>query len=280
MISMEGACMDSRCGLVRSVALLVLAGCLAPGTARAEILFHEDFEAPRWTAGQVLFYGENPANNGWRNDGSNAVNSITTVNPASGQQALQMQFAGNSSIFASGQRVNFGILSGGMGGDPISSASALFSADFRLDGARTTAPTLNASINAGGSWMALSSDGRAYAGSQGQFSTDVALGQYHRLGMMFDFGQRTTSFLVDGVTIGTESTPWLTTANIGVTTLLGDFTSDPGHFDPSAYTIRFDNLQVAVNAPEPASLALLGLGGLGMAVCGLRSRRRKAASAA
>jgi hypothetical protein len=272
--------MVSRCGLLRFVALLAVAGCLAPGIARAEILFSDGFEAPHWTAGQVLFYGTNPANNGWSNGSTNALNTITSVNPASGSQALQMQFAGNASIFAPGQFVTFGALTGGSTVNPANPATATFSTDVRLDGPRTTGAGLQASISTGPSWMTLSSFGYVYAGSHSQFSAPAALGQYHNLAMLFDYGQHTTTFFVDGVSIGTESTPSITPAGVGTVNLIGDFISDPAHLDPSAYALRFDNVQVATTTPEPASLALLGLGGLGMTLFGLRSRRRKRAAAA
>jgi hypothetical protein len=98
--------------------------------------------------------------------------------------------------------------------------------------------------------------------------------------MTFDYLDSQTLYYLDGQLIGTEFNPWLPWGT-GVS-LLGVFQSAPNQLNPGAYSLYFDNVKVqSAGAPEPSALALLGLGGVGLAPRPLarasgRSRRRTA----
>jgi hypothetical protein len=270
------------------LASLVLALVLSPGAARADTMFQEGFESPTWSSGQILHVGESPPPNGWYNYSALALVSIDPSSSSAGSQAVKMQFAGNPAVYAPGVFDSFGIANYNaytdywMGGQVTRDT---VSVDARLTGPGTSSDLFSANLYSNSGKMWLSADGRVYAGWSGQITADAALGVYHNLKidteLLSDFSTL-VSYYLDGVLLGRETNSYPLWGG-GSLYLSGAFIT-ASDLDLTAYTLNFDNISVSVTqasepgsggaAPEPASLALFGLGALALPLAAWRTRRR------
>lgn len=128
--------------------------------------------------------------------------------------------------------------------------------------------------------ISLSADGHVYgygyAGSY-LFAAPVTLGEFHQLGLDIDFANGTTTYLLDGAVLGVDSFAGEVSSTVLNRVALLNYGNlavpVPDGFERDQYTGYFDDLSITASAvPEPASVALLGLGAAGLA--GRRLRRR------
>lgn len=255
--------------------------------AQAEvILYQTGFESPPFTVGNLQGQA------GWRSQFANNTSGVvTTANPSSGNQAMQIlgsrlapRFAGDTLLWGSYSiaPLNYDAVARG-------TPYVLTEADIRLDGPLTGPPiagdliSANLAVFAGpdalrAGELYLSSDGHLYGAGFGLsylFGVPVALGEYHRLGVGVDFLSRRVDYFLDGNLLGS------TTLNPAITSNLffrPNFrvlaVNPPVAFNPADYNGYYDNIRI-VAFPEPGTLALVGVALAGVVVA--RPWRRRPA---
>lgn len=257
----------------RGLALIgfLLASSLVADRARGDIIYQTGFEPPAFMAGTTV---DGQGGFSVTVGDPNAI-TVTTSQPHSGTQALLFT-GGNLSdspppngpgffVGTAGVAVNYDALAAG---NPVVSLEA----SIRLDGPSTatgighTGDLVSFNLEAilgDGSYFStyLSSDGNAYGYSQ-QYDamTPVALGVYHDVKLLLDFGARTSTYVVDGLTFGTKAFDPSVTSSVLANAQFTMYAIDPPA-DRSLYMARADDFSVR-SVPEPSSLALCLIGGL------------------
>lgn len=256
--------LDQTVGYLTLLSSVTLGVVSAPNLAKAAVIYQTGFENPPFPA-QEWTTPVQP--DGWFRlaTAPGTTVAVTTNNPASGQQALQIQ---TSSDILSTRALKRFI-------PPIEGRSRVsLSVDVRLDGPDTgegiDADLLSANIfatdNLGGflGEILLSSNGNAYtAGNSGSYlhETPFTLGEYHRVSLISDFSNATTDFFIDGQFIGSQAfNPSATGfSGLALAPLSVQFA------EANQYTIYYDNVTVETlpQAPEPSNLiSFTVLGGL------------------
>lgn len=236
---------------------------LLPRTPMAEVIYKTGFEAPIFTAGQPV-----AGQDGWTSRlGSNA-GTVSTNNPASGQQALEFrgeqlpEFGFGFNLETVRKFLDYNVAAAG-------AHAVRVGVDVRLNGASLRDDVVEAIFSAidpnfvDYGQMQISANGRLYIyGSQFVDALDIAvsLNAYHRLEMLIDFAGRETTFTVDGADIVTFAfDPSLQSTVFRAGSLHMAVPTDPLLADPTGYAAYFDNLQVEA-IPEPAAWALMVAG--------------------
>jgi hypothetical protein len=256
--------------------------------AEAQTIYSTGFENPPFNAGQPL-----PGQDGWDAQIVGGVplgpnGQISTAQPKTGLQSVAVRGMDLTPLSEIGYDVavyrhfvNYNVAAAGF---PIIRVAA----DLRIDGPQTaqtadrvTGDFFSANLKAFSSdgslgEFSLSSDGHVYVYTNDDsylFGATSALGQYHHLAIDLNFSNKTTTFSIDGTTLG--SVPF--TAGFGSnilshgTLLAYGLAPDPLGRDVSAYTAYYDNFSITA-VPEPSAVILSGLGGAG--VFAMRRRRR------
>ena len=244
----------------------VLAACvlaitiLASGAARSTIVYATGFEAPTFTAGQPI-----SGQDGWTSRFGSPAGTVSTNNPANGQQALEFR-ADQLPLFGFGfnletvrKFLDFDTAAAGTPGVTVAVDVRLNGPSLRDDLVEAIFSAIDPSFQDYGQ-MQISADGHLYIyGSQfaDVFVGNISLGGYHRLAMRIDFFNRETTFAVDSsdlVTFAFDSSLQSTIFSAGSLHMAAP--TDPALADPTLYAAYFDNLQVEA-IPEPTTLALL-----------------------
>jgi hypothetical protein len=266
------------------IVTLALCGAVT-GLTRASradgILYQTGFESPDFMAGQPL----NGQNN-WMEYNSSGASIITTNQPASGQQSLQIN--GGALTFLT----QYGFYDAFDSPNPTWNFSQYptvrLDAQVRLDGPSTGSTLADDLISANLgidnndndlAEMWISSNGHVhYYSDADPGSTDdgylgpaVTLGQYHDLSVLLNTGTLTDSFYVDGRYIASLAMPATAISDdsfyFGVS-MVG--VADQGNYDHNAYTAYYDNVNLA-SVPEPGSMAML----LAASLIGVRALKRQ-----
>jgi hypothetical protein len=248
------------------------------GPARAGVIYATGFEAPTFTLGPVN------GQNGWFSFAANPT--VSTLSPSSGTQALRIEGANLQSF-------GFGLLEGGSRpivnyntatGLPVISVRA----DVRLDGPQTSGDYVSANLtlfttDAGNNYLGdliVSSDGNIYTFIYDEINdtydyglqTPAGLGQYFRLGIDADFGNRQLIYSVNESVIGIVPFPsYIQSPVLRSAVLYLLALEDPTlDFNPADYSATFDNYSLVATVPEPATLIVFG----GIIVLGVGLRRQ------
>jgi hypothetical protein len=260
----------------------LLASTIVADRARGDIIYQTGFESPAFTAGSTV---DGQGGFSVTTGDPNAI-TVTTSQPRTGAQALLFSGLNLSDspppngpgffVGTAGVAVNYDAQAGG-------NALVSLEASIRLDGPSTatgighTGDLVSFNLEAilgDGSYFStyLSSDGNAYGYSQ-QYDamTPVALGVYHDVKLLLDFGARTSTYVVDGLTFGTKAFDPSVTSSVLANVQFTMYAIDPPA-DRSLYTARADDFSVRA-VPEPSSLALCLIGGL-VTMTNLARRRR------
>lgn len=247
--------------------------------SRGDLIYQTGFEAAQgFTAGSSV-----DGQAGWVSVASPAAGVVSTVNPAAGLQDLQingpdLQYFPNFGVYQGAYRYDT-LVNG------ITNPRVLVQLDMRLDGPQTFPPIVGDLTSANFvlsnlAALEISSDGHVYADDENstfyQFGTAVTPGQYHRLGILLDFGAQSESFYADGSLLGTLALPAGGPTSFFVYTALISL-PDSGSYSHGDYTGYFDNLSIQ-SVPEPSGLLLAGFGGLGLAASGRRRSRTRRGS--
>jgi hypothetical protein len=273
--------MRRRLAAPAALALVCSLLSFAASDAVAGSLYETGFEEPDFSSG--LLNGQ---------DGFSAFSGpgaavISTSNPRAGAQGVEILGAGLVDIGAGFLAAEFNrqVSFASSPGENVVNISA----DVRLDGPSTSPDDL-VSVNLTAytpddeiiSDIYVSSSGEIFAYSDffgGQtLSTAGGLGTYFNLLLSIDFDAQETSFFVDGSLLGTLSHAGLLTPDELGSVSLGMFSVE-SITNTRQYTGYVDNLGVTTPTasgviPEPGSIVLTGLGGLGLAGA-YRSRRRR-----
>ena len=247
---------------------------LAAG-AQAEVIYSTGFESLPFETGQTI----NGRGGFLVAVGNPAALLVTSSNPHGGTQGLTAfgaQLTGSDGFVQAAGTINPNY-------DAIANHNPIITLETwaRLDGPSTNTGngTLDdlVSINldallTDNSYFStfLSSDGQAYGYFDNDyvFSGPAALGQYHDLKLVLDFGRGTSTYIVDNQPLGTltfDSTTVQSTLITNAEISMNAFT--PPLVDPANYTGYADDFSV-IATPEPAIALLL------LAPIGLRTRRR------
>ena len=118
----------------------------------------------------------------------------------------------------------------------------------------------------------LSSDGNAYGFSTGYDAmTPAALDTYHDLKLILDFSNRTSTYVVDGLTFGTKAFDSSVTSSVLSDAQFSMYAIDPTA-DRTAYTARADDFSVQA-VPEPSSLVTCLIGAFVATTVVIRGQR-------
>jgi hypothetical protein len=264
--------------------------------SRAGVLYETGFEAPAFTTGPIA------GQNGWVNTFGNGGGVITTTNPASGSQALQIGGADikdegpSTGLSGSVYRPDLGVFQV----DPAVTPTVYFQVDVRLDGRLIPYPSgtaadngfandlisANASVyDSSGNLLSelyVSSDGNIYGDNSttnGPFGNGLyqitaagGVGQYFTLGMLDDFSKLTSALYVNGSYVGSMAMPSPIAPGIRFDLQMLEVT---GSLDPTRYAATFDNYEIAA-VPEPSTFVMSSiLFGIFGAVSACRHIRRR-----
>ena len=271
--------------------LAVAAGCLAFQSAQASLLFSEGFNYP---AGAGVGGNVNPGSGvAWTGNSNVTVDGTDPV----------LTYSGLNNISVNNMKVVWGVSSGTVKNDPafstVSSGQVYYS--FLLDmtalpsstGSGTYLTALNAAgANPNGSSDAvdiyINNSGVMTMKSKGvsaSANTTLSLDTTYLVVLEYDFGANLSSIYVnpDSSTFGAASAPAAfatATPAVGAITGLGDL-GFKAQTSSTSGTFLVDNILVGTTwadvtpaaVPEPSTIALAGLGLLGLAARCRRARQ-------
>lgn len=235
--------------LIYSILAITLLGSTI-NIAQATILYSTDFESPTFSVGSIAGQG------GW--NASGASGTIQTSIVGSGSQALQVspgQTAlapfGGFSVGSNLLRIEFDMRRSGANGQAALSISGDGTPKFV--GQLMTNPSAVAIGNTNSSipWQS--------------FTNDI----FHQVAYELNFSNLTMEGFVDGVSIGTLAiNNTVLPSNINYIYFYS--------FSNTDATLYIDNLRISeATVPEPGSLALLGIGLLGLVAARVRKGKVK-----
>ena len=257
----------SRASIVIGLSFAAITARIAP--SRADIVSTSGFEPPTYAAGTSL-----AGQDGWVDETSASAILVTTTDPRSGPQAVQVNYGGLVDVPADGlfegdTRHDFSY-NAIASGNPIETVTM----SVRLDGPGTNTghgthdDLLSANLvvvtdtGRGVGSMVVSSNGNTYVFAHGlpaySFGTATTLGVYHELSVQINFATGAINYDVDGGQIGTNLLGPTIGSGVGYVRLDQEALDD-GSVNASLYTAHYDDLGIRAvpcraRAREPPGL--------------------------